>query len=72
MRKCVVVGGGQRNLEVAPLLGAIDQPSELVAAKNPQLEVRRIALTDVLDDVDVEVLVALRFLDLPQLEQEES
>ena len=62
--RAVVLGHRDRDLEVARSLAFSMQPGEALAAEHLQAELRRVALADVVDDVDVEVRVAAGLLDL--------
>src|SRR5207244_2291870 len=71
-RSGVVLAHRQWHLVVVLLLRLRDEPPELLAPKDLQPEARRVALADILDEVDEEVLVPARLLDLPRLYPEEA
>jgi hypothetical protein len=64
------VRDGPRDGEVALLLGASEQALQILAGRHLELEVVRVALTDVLDDVQVEVGIAFILVELSDLNEQ--
>lgn len=62
-RRPVVLGHRQRDLEVAPLVGSLEKPRELLPAKHLETELGRVALANVVHDVDVEVGIPAGLVD---------
>ena len=69
-RQCVVRGDGPGHSEVVLLFLGFEQTPEIAAAEHAKREESGITLSHVLDDIDVEVQVALGFLDLARLQPE--
>lgn len=66
-RRRVVVGDRPGHLVIAPFFGPLEQRLEALAAENLERELRWVTLTDVLDDVNVEVRIAAGLVDLARL-----